>query len=67
VPSRNKRGMKLRQIPGMTPSLLNLPVGCAFRTRCPNADQQCAADPPTSEIVPGHKLRCFHPQLEAVP
>jgi peptide/nickel transport system ATP-binding protein len=67
VPSRNKRGVKLRQIPGMTPSLLNLPVGCAFRTRCPHADAQCAADPPTTEAAPGHHLRCFHPQLEAVP
>ena len=34
VPSHNKRGQRLYQIPGMTPSLLNLPVGCAFRTRC---------------------------------
>src|SRR6185312_14694000 len=38
VPSRNKRGEKLRQIPGMTPSLLSLPAGCAFRNRCPRAD-----------------------------
>ena len=37
VPSRNKRGEALRQIPGMTPSLLNLPQGCAFRARCPRA------------------------------
>jgi peptide/nickel transport system ATP-binding protein len=66
VPSRNRRGEKLRQIPGMTPSLLNLPVGCAFRTRCPRADAICAQDPPTTTPVPGHALRCFHPQLEVV-
>ena len=41
VPSRNKRGEPLRQIPGMTPSLLNLPPGCAFRTRCPRAAAAC--------------------------
>ena len=35
VPSRNRRGVPLSQIPGMTPSLLNLPEGCAFRERCP--------------------------------
>jgi peptide/nickel transport system ATP-binding protein len=64
VPSRNRRGSKLRQIPGMTPSLLNLPVGCAFRTRCPRADAACEADPGITEPVPGHALRCFHPQLE---
>jgi peptide/nickel transport system ATP-binding protein len=64
VPSRNRRGEKLKQIPGMTPSLLNLPGGCAFRTRCPRADGDCERDPPVSEPVRGRKLRCFHPQLE---
>ena len=34
APSRNERGRPLRQIPGATPSLLNLPSGCAFRSRC---------------------------------
>jgi peptide/nickel transport system ATP-binding protein len=66
VPSRNQRGSKLRQIPGMTPSLLNLPVGCAFRTRCARADEKCADDPLTAEHFPGHTLRCFHPQLEVM-
>ncbi len=66
VPSRNARGSRLRQIPGMTPSLLNLPVGCAFRSRCPRADAACAADPPDSFPVEGRTLRCFHPQLEMV-
>ena len=66
VPSRNKRGSRLRQIPGMTPSLLNLPEGCPFRTRCARADAACERDPPITEPTPGHALRCFHPQLELV-
>ena len=66
VPSRNARGSRLRQIPGMTPWLLNLPVGCAFRSRCPRADAACAADPPDSFPIEGRTLRCFHPQLEMV-
>jgi peptide/nickel transport system ATP-binding protein len=66
VPSRNARGSKLRQIPGMTPSLLNLPPGCAFRTRCARADAACAADPPETHPVAGRGLRCFHPQMELV-
>ena len=66
VPSRNRRGTRLRQIPGMTPSLLNLPEGCAFRTRCARVDAACAQSPPISEPVPGHGLRCFHPQLEII-
>ncbi len=66
LPSHNRRGQKLRQIPGMTPSLLNLPPGCAFRTRCPRADAVCEQEPETSEPVPGQSARCFHP-LIAVP
>ena len=64
VPSRNKRGSRLRQIPGMTPSLVDLPVGCAFRARCPRADAACAADPEASTAVAGRVLRCFHPQID---
>jgi peptide/nickel transport system ATP-binding protein len=66
VPSRNKRGEKLRQIPGMTPSLLSLPQGCPFRTRCFRADAACEEPPPLVEPIPGQTARCFHP-LVAVP
>jgi peptide/nickel transport system ATP-binding protein len=66
VPSRNKRGEKLRQIPGTTPSLLSLPPGCAFRTRCPRADTACEQEPQPSQPAPGQTTRCFHP-LIAVP
>jgi peptide/nickel transport system ATP-binding protein len=62
VPSRNRRGQKLRQIPGMTPSLLNLPAGCAFRSRCARADATCEQQPP--DTGSGHAARCFHPLLE---
>ncbi len=61
VPSRNARGKPLLQIPGMTPSLLNLPPGCAFRGRCPRADDACLAEPEMREILPGRLARCVHP------
>ena len=64
VPSRNKRGEALRQIPGMTPSLLNLPKGCAFRARCPRASEACLAEPVMAEMLPGRDVRCIHPHLE---
>jgi peptide/nickel transport system ATP-binding protein len=64
VPSRNRRGAPLRQIPGMTPSLLNLPSGCAFRARCPRADQACLAVPEMEERLPGQAVRCFHPHVK---
>jgi peptide/nickel transport system ATP-binding protein len=70
VPSRNARGKPLLQIPGMTPSLLNLPAGCAFRGRCPRADAACTAEPPMAPPPFGadraHRLvRCFHPHEAA--
>ena len=64
VPSRNERGRPLQQIPGMTPSLLNLEPGCAFRTRCPRADQACLVEPDQTSPLPGRTIRCFHPHLE---
>jgi len=63
VPSRNKRGEPLRQIPGMAPSILALPAGCAFRPRCPRADGMCLAPPPEEELRPGQFARCVHPHL----
>jgi peptide/nickel transport system ATP-binding protein len=64
VPSRNRRGEPLRQIPGMTPSLLSLPPGCAFRTRCARSDAACEQEPAESEG--DHRARCFHPLREQV-
>ncbi len=62
VPSHNKRGQRLYQIPGMTPSLLNLPPGCAFRNRCKFDDQECLIEPGTTKPVRGRQVRCYHPQ-----
>ena len=61
VPTRNQRGTRLTQIPGMTPSLLNLPDGCAFAARCPRAAPQCCEQPILSQPVPGRSVRCFKP------
>lgn len=65
VPGHNTRGHRLYQIPGMTPSLLKLPGGCAFQARCPSATEACNAQPDIDEPVPGRQVRCFNPQLEA--
>jgi len=66
VPSRNKRGEPLRQIPGMTPSLLNLPEGCSFRARCPRAQADCVIRPELHEWLPARFARCHHPHREEV-
>ena len=65
VPSHNRRGQPLAQIPGMTPSLLHMPEGCAFHPRCPRADAKCLAAPALiTPRAPGHSVRCVHPHLE---
>ncbi|GMV45052.1 MAG: ABC transporter ATP-binding protein [Pseudomonadota bacterium] len=65
VPSANRRGQRLRQIPGLAPSLLDLPPGCAFAPRCARATAQCRAGRPEETPVdaarPAHRIRCFHP------
>ena len=63
IPSRNPRGKPLFQIPGMIPSLLNLPSGCVFRERCNRADGLCLQDPEETMPLPGRRIRCFHPKV----
>ena len=64
VPGHNTRGQRLYQIPGMAPSLLNLPEGCAFQARCPKADEVCKKEPEITEPIKGREIRCFHPHLD---
>jgi peptide/nickel transport system ATP-binding protein len=66
VPSRNRRGSALRQIPGMTPSLLRLPQGCAFRGRCAYASEACTAEIGMQKPLPYREVRCIHPRLAAM-
>jgi peptide/nickel transport system ATP-binding protein len=61
VPSRNRRGQPLAQIPGMMPALLDLPPGCAFRARCPRARAECSAEPQLEVRGDSRLVRCFFP------
>lgn len=62
VPSNAPAHEKLKQIPGMAPSLIDLPPGCAFRPRCPYATAECAVAPAMRDHgAIGQSLRCFHP------
>lgn len=66
VPSRNKRGQPLAQIPGSTPSLGNMPLGCAFHPRCPARTDICTTTlPPVVTDPSGRFARCHHPRQEA--
>jgi peptide/nickel transport system ATP-binding protein len=53
---------------GELPSPVNPPSGCRFRTRCPAADDQCAAEvPPFSQVSEGHMVACHHPLRATTP
>ena len=61
VPSRNKRGVPLAQIPGMAPSLLKLPKGCSFGPRCAQFSDACESIPDISNHENGRQIRCHNP------
>ena len=67
IPRGTAADARLRQIPGMTPALIDLGPGCAFRSRCSRADSECERSPAMTTIGPAeHELRCFHPLPAAV-
>ncbi|MGB7183457.1 MAG: ABC transporter ATP-binding protein [Burkholderiaceae bacterium] len=61
VPSAHPRGERLPQIPGLTPSLINLAEECSFRTRCNRAVDACAQSPQLSSPTTERTLRCHNP------
>ncbi len=52
----------LKTIPGLVPSLLNLPKGCRFVDRCQYSQSDCQSVDPRLENLRGHhKVACHHP------
>ena len=53
------RAERLNVIPGTVPSILDMPAGCKFVTRCPHRFEPCqGTEPPLIEMEPGHFVRC---------
>jgi peptide/nickel transport system ATP-binding protein len=62
IPDPKARRVEVAGIGGELPSPTDPPSGCRFRTRCPRADERCAAEEPTLvEIAAGHHVACHHP------
>ena len=58
LPSLTRKD-ELRGIPGLPPSLLDRPSGCAFRARCPHSFDRCAVEEPALiERRPSHWAAC---------
>jgi oligopeptide/dipeptide ABC transporter ATP-binding protein len=53
------RAERLTVIPGTVPSILDMPVGCKFVTRCPRRFEPCPdIEPALVEWEPEHFVRC---------
>jgi peptide/nickel transport system ATP-binding protein len=51
---------RLNQIPGMMPSLLNMPKGCPFEPRCTVCTTRCKTEiPKLHELENGTQVACF--------
>ncbi|PPD16041.1 MAG: methionine ABC transporter ATP-binding protein [Methylobacterium sp.] len=61
LPANARPGMDLRQIPGSTPSLFDLPPGCAFQPRCERRSDACIVMPELVAVGPARRHRCHHP------
>jgi peptide/nickel transport system ATP-binding protein len=60
--------VRLTEIPGMVPSLTNLPPGCAFAPRCPLAIDRCRAEyPPLLDWGDNHLAACWRAAETAAP
>jgi oligopeptide transport system ATP-binding protein len=58
-----ERNKNFNPLQGDLPSPLNPPSGCAFRTRCPKANDLCATQQPIpQEINRGHWVSCHFPE-----
>lgn len=60
LPKLDSTEPRLKPIKGLMPDPTNLPKGCSFYERCPQATERCAQQKPEAvEMEPGHMVKCF--------
>lgn len=59
-PGHDSLGLsRLPSIPGTVPPLDQMPTGCPFHPRCPDALPKCSRDAPPDIDKEGHHVRCW--------
>jgi oligopeptide/dipeptide ABC transporter ATP-binding protein len=59
-PALERARLAGQAVQGETPSAIDRPSGCAFRTRCPAALSRCAEIRPETEAVgDSHQVACL--------
>jgi peptide/nickel transport system ATP-binding protein len=64
LPGRSVEQRRLTPIPGLPPSLINLPTGCPFHPRCAYVMERCRHESPPLQSVgggSGHRSACWLP------
>jgi peptide/nickel transport system ATP-binding protein/oligopeptide transport system ATP-binding protein len=60
MPSRSRRGERLKVIRGSVPNPFNMPAGCNFAPRCPQRFEPCASlDPRLEADAAGKQVACW--------
>jgi oligopeptide/dipeptide ABC transporter ATP-binding protein len=60
LPMFGRHAQRLATIPGMVPSLADLPPGCRFQARCTAVFEPCQQQPPPLYALnDSHQVRCF--------
>ena len=60
-----ERNKVIQLLEGDLPSPIHPPSGCAFRTRCPLAEEQCAQIKPVLKGTLNHRVACLKNEVEA--
>lgn len=64
-PTGKVKKSRLEPIPGIVPSLLDLPKGCRFQERCKYVTAECkGVEPELRQIGPERQVRCVHAKAE---
>jgi peptide/nickel transport system ATP-binding protein len=62
LPDYSEGSPRLKPIPGLMPDPTNLPKGCYFSPRCPNAMPKCHEAHPENSSIEGHLVKCHQYQ-----